>query len=67
MADWKYFLDLHILSNQLPLLGSKENVSSQEAKKLLNKKFENYKIVGNQPFKYDVDQLVGEVRLLESI
>ena len=64
MADWAYFLDLFILSNKLPLLGSKEKVSSEEAKILLREKLDSYNIMLDKPLEYDVDQLIGEVRCL---
>lgn len=67
MKDWKELLDDYIALNRLPVLVGKGTISSEEAKMHAREKFKKFRVIQDENFISDFDQMIKDIKRLEGM
>lgn len=65
MKDWKELLDDYLKLRRLPILVGKGKISAEEARKHVLEKYEKFRVVQDENFISDFDQMILDIKRLE--
>jgi hypothetical protein len=65
MSEWKDILINFIKINQLPILTHKGNITTEHAKEIAKKHYNEFKIIQDEEFESDFDKMIEEIKRLE--
>lgn len=65
MKDWKELLDDYIKLRRLPILVGKGKISAEEARVHVLEKYEKFRVIQDQNFISDFDQMILDIKRLE--
>ena len=64
MKDWKELLDDYLKLRRLPILVGKGNISAEEARKHVLEKYEKFRVIQDENFISDFDQMILDIKRL---
>jgi hypothetical protein len=65
MKDWKELLDDYLKLRRLPILVGKGKISAEEAREHVLEKYEKFRVVQDENFISDFDQMILDIKRLE--
>ena len=65
MKDWKELLDDYLKLRRLPILVGKGKISTEEAREHVLEKYEKFRVVQDENFISDFDQMILDIKRLE--
>ena len=65
MKDWKELLDDYLKLRRLPILVGKGKISAEEAREQVLEKYEKFRVVQDENFISDFDQMILDIKRLE--
>ncbi len=65
MKDWKELLDDYLKLRRLPILVDKGKISAEEAREHVLEKYEKFRVVQDENFISDFDQMILDIKRLE--
>ena len=65
MKDWKELLDDYLKLRRLPFLVGKGKISAEETREHVLEKYEKFRVVQDENFISDFDQMILDIKRLE--